>query len=196
MNDLQLLAKKAWLVCVGLMLVAFVWNWYWLGVSDAGNQTRPEPLEMAPPIDTQQALSTILEHNLWEPTRKSQAATEASDQSGDSASEPQQISNWQLVAVAADGGELTALIGNPGDAASYKKYSQGDLLPSGEKIVKILGDRVVYQTNQISGERSDQDSAESSNESANESSVESKSNDSTTSTPLTKELYLFGRKGE
>jgi hypothetical protein len=175
MNDLQLLAKKAWLVCAGLMLATFIWDFYWLGVSDAGNQTKPDPLEMAQTLDTQQALVAILEHNLWDPTRKNQG--DASDPvAGVETQQQIQMVNWRLTAVALVGEERTAVIGNPEDAASYRKYMEGDLLPSGEKILKILGDRVVYQTVQISDE--------------------SKSNDSTNSTPDTKEWYLFGRKGE
>lgn len=174
MNDLQLLAKKVWLACAGLMLLLFIWDWYWLGVSEAGNQTRPDPLIAVDQVDTQQALNTLLEHNLWEPTRKSEADLVQAQQTA--AESQKQSVSWQLVAVAAAGDKLTAFMGNPGDAASYKKYLEGDVLPNGEKILKILSDRVVYQTNQ--------------------NPDESKSNGSTSSAPSTKELYLFGRKGE
>lgn len=174
MNDLQLLAKRTWSACAAIILLLLAWDWYWLGVSDAGNQSRPDDLNTLAQFDAQQALASILEHNLWEPARKSVESSTSQTDSG--AAVVQQAISWQLVAIARAGDKLTAFMGNPADPASYKKYSEGDVLPSGEKILEILSDRLVYQVNQQLDE--------------------GQSNSSAGATSSTKELYLFGRKGE
>lgn len=173
MNDLQLLAKRTWSACAVMILLLLVWQWYWLGVNDAGSQSRPDELVTPSQFDTQEALGRILAHNLWEPTRKSVEASTSQTDSG--AAVAQQAISWQLVAIARSGDNLTAFMGNPADPASYKKYSEGDVLPSGGKILKILSDRLVYQANQKPNEGQSNSSADAVSK---------------------KELYLFGRKGE
>lgn len=173
MNDLQLLAKRIWSACAVMILLLLAWDWYWLGVSEAGNQSRPDDLNTLAQFDAQQALDSILAHNLWEPARSK--SVEASTSQTDPAVIQQAIS-WQLVAIARAEDKLTAFMGNPADPASYKKYSEGDVLPSGEKILKILSDRLVYQVNQKPDE--------------------GQANSSADAIVSTKELYLFGRKGE
>lgn len=173
MTDWVLTTKKIGLsVCV-LMVLVLAWQWFSLGKGHSNRQALPEELQEFPPSSAQNAIAVIIEHNLWEPERKSGPELEGSQQNGAEVVVSAVEKNWQLIAVAQVGTDLIAYIRDASDPASLEQYGVGENLPDGKKILKIEQDSVVYSIE---------------NEATNEASTNEKG--------ATKQLFLFGRTAE
>lgn len=144
MTDWVLTTKKIGLSVGVLMLLVLAWQWFSLGAAHSNKQTLPDALQEFPPSSAQDAITVIIEHNLWEPERKSGPELVNGQQNGAEAVADAVEKNWQLLALAKADDYLIAYIGDKSDPASFKKYIQGDLLPDGKTILKIEYDRVTY----------------------------------------------------
>ena len=179
MSDLRILARKIWVAVCLLLLVILLWQWWWLGNSQVDNKIVPATLQKFSSYDAAAATVDILAHNLWEPDRKLSQERETTDTVTEAAALIPSAANLHLLAIAVSEGKLLAYIGEKDKPDTYQKYTEGEQFPSGETIVKILEDRVIYASASKTEGDGDSDNTDTDN-------TESDSN---------KTLYLFGRTG-
>lgn len=146
MTDWILTTKKIGISVGVLILLVLAWQWFSLGAAHSNKQTLPDALQEFPPSSAQDAITVIIEHNLWEPERKSGPELVNGQQNGAEAVADAVEKNWQLMAVAQADEGLIAYIRDTSDPASLKKYSVGESLPDGKKILKIEQHSVVYRS--------------------------------------------------
>ncbi len=126
-----------WLAAVSIPLYKL-----WLGVEVPDIAAiAPPDLAQPPPVEKTDALTQILNHNLWDKQRGQIIELKREQQKKGKENAPQQNASWQLTGIVLPNGAYIKT------DDKIKRYKTRDQLPDGAIISSILSDGIVLEKN-------------------------------------------------